>query len=69
MKFKCIKGIADSDNVNVIIMQNDAVIFNESSEGEVLVEGIAGWCKGRELSFTPKQFVEHFEVIGLTYTL
>ena len=50
MKFKCIKGMADSDNVNVIIMQNDVVIFNESSEGEVLVEGIAGWCKGWELS-------------------
>ena len=69
MKFKCIKGMADSDNVNVIIMQNDVVIFNESSEGEVLVEGIAGWCKGWELSFRPKQFVEHFEIIGLTYTL
>ena len=66
MKFKCIKGIADSENINVIVMQNDIVIFNESDEGKVLVEGIAGWCKGWELSFTPKQFEEHFEVIGLT---
>ena len=40
MKFKCIKGIADSENINVIVMQNDIVIFNESDEGKVLVKGI-----------------------------
>ena len=40
MKFKCIKGIADSENISVIVMQNDIVIFNESDEGKVLVKGI-----------------------------
>jgi hypothetical protein len=69
MKFECIKGIADSDNINVIAMQGDIVIFNESEEGNVYVEGIAGWCKGFELNFTPKQFTEHFKSIGLTYTI
>ena len=62
MKFECIKGMADSDNVNVVVMQGDIVILNEVNEGEVLVEGRAGWCKGIELNFTPKQFVEHFKI-------
>jgi hypothetical protein len=69
MKFECIKGMADSDNVNVVVMQGDIVIFNEVNEGDVLVEGVAGWCKGVELNFTPKQFTEHFKVIGLKYSL
>jgi hypothetical protein len=69
MKFECIKGLADSDNVNVIVIQGDIVVLNETSEGDVFVEGIAGWCKDMELNFTPKQFVEHFKVIGITYTL
>jgi hypothetical protein len=69
MKFECIKGMADSDNINVVVMQGDVVIFNECSEGDVYVEGIAGWCKGIELNFTPKQFVEHFKVIGISYTI
>jgi hypothetical protein len=69
MKFECIKGMADSDNVNVVVMQGDIVIFNEANEGDVLVEGVAGWCKGVELNFTPKQFTEHFKVIGLKYSL
>ena len=69
MKFECIKGMADSDNVNVVVMQGDVVIFNEVSEGEVLVNGEAGWCKGFELCFTPKQFVEHFRIIGIKYSI
>jgi hypothetical protein len=69
MKFECIKGMADSDNVNVVVMQGDIVIFNEVNEGDVLVEGVEGWCKGVELNFTPKQFTEHFKVIGLKYSL
>ena len=68
MKFECIKGMADSDNVNVVVMQGDVVIFNEVREGDVSVEGIAGWCRGVELSFTPKQFVEHFRIIGVKYS-
>lgn len=69
MKFECIKGMADRDNMNVVCMQGDVVIFNETEEGMVYVEGIAGWCKGLELNFTPKQFTEHFKIIGITYTL
>lgn len=69
MKFECIKGMADSDNINVVVMQGDIVIFNQHSEGDVYVEGVAGWCEGFELNFTPKQFVEHFKVIGISYTI
>ena len=67
-KFECIKGMADSKNTNVIVMQGDVVVFDGSDEGEVCVTGIAGWCTGFELIFTPKQFVEHFKCIGLKYT-
>jgi hypothetical protein len=42
-------------------MQNDEVKFISNEEGEVLVIGISGWCIGMELTFTPKQFVIHFE--------
>jgi hypothetical protein len=59
MKFKCIKGLATDENV--VIMQNDEVKFISNEEGEVLVIGISGWCIGMELTFTPKQFVIHFE--------
>lgn len=69
MKFECIKGMADSDDVNVIVMQGDVVKFIEADEGEVIVIGIAGWCMGLELNFPPKKMVEHFKVIGLSYTL
>jgi hypothetical protein len=68
MKFECIKGMADSDNVNVVVMQGDVVTFDGSDEGEVYVTGIDGWCKGVELIFTPKQFVEHFRIIGVKYS-
>jgi hypothetical protein len=60
-KFKCIKGLATDENV--VIMQNDEVKFISNEEGEVLVIGINGWCEGMELTFTPKQLVEHFESI------
>ncbi len=61
--------MADSDNVNVIVMQGDVVSVIEMSEGDILVNGEAGWCEGVELSFTPKQFVEHFKVIGISYKI
>ena len=60
MRLKCIKGLADSDNINVICLQGDEVVLVEVSEGEVLVEGIQGWCEGVELSLTPKQIAENF---------
>ena len=61
MKFKCIKGLATEENV--VIMQNDEVKFISHDEGDVLVIGTNGWCDGMELTFTPKQLVEHFESI------
>ena len=60
-KFKCIKGLATDENV--VIMQNDEVKFISNEEGDVLVIGTNGWCDGMELTFTPKQLVEHFESI------
>jgi len=64
MKFRCIKGMADNENINVIVMQGDIVIVNEVSEGCIDVEGIEGWCEEVELTFTPKQFVEHFAFLS-----
>jgi hypothetical protein len=61
MIFECIKGIATSDNVSVVVMQGDVVKLISTEEGEVLVEGEWGWCKGLELTFTPREFVTHFE--------
>jgi hypothetical protein len=69
MKFECIKGMADTDNVNVVVMQGDVVKFLDLVENSIEVEGVAGWCMGVELSFTPKQFAEHFKVIGIQYVL
>jgi hypothetical protein len=62
MKCECIKGMTDSDNINIIVMQGDIVNVLETDEGDIFVEGISGWCEGMELNFTPKQFVEHFKV-------
>jgi len=60
-KFKCIKGLATDENV--VIMQNDEVEFISHEGGDILVIGIKGWCEVMELTFTPKQLVEHFESI------
>jgi len=60
-KFECIKGMATSDDVSVVVMQGDVVELISTDEGEVLVEGVAGWCKGFELTFTPREFVIHFK--------
>ena len=56
----CHKGIADKENISVITMKNDLVTLVSTSEGEIVVEGVTGWCKGYELTFTPNKFVEHF---------
>ena len=50
MKFECIKGMATSDNVSVVVMQGDWVELVSTDEGEVLVNGVAGWCNGFELT-------------------
>ena len=61
-KLECIKGMNDSSNINVILLQGDILIVTEVSEGEVLLEGLEGWCEGFELCFTPNQIVDHFKV-------
>ena len=63
-KFECIKGLADSENMNVIVMQGDTVELVDHEDGEICVEGIKGWCSAQELFFTPRQFVTHFKSIN-----
>ena len=63
MKFECIKGMATSDNISVVAMQGDIVIVVSTDEGEVVVEGKAGWCTGFELNFTPREFTTHFKYV------
>jgi hypothetical protein len=63
MKFKCIKGLADKENISIVCMQGDVVELVETSDGEILVNGISGWCDEFELTFTPKEFVEYFCVL------
>jgi len=41
-KFECIKGLADSENINVIVMQGDIVELVENEERDICVEGIRG---------------------------
>ena len=43
--------------------QGDIVTVDGTDESDVSVIGVAGWCEGLELNFTPKQFIEHFKTI------
>jgi len=63
MKFQCIKGMATSDDIAVVMMQGDIVTVVSIDEGIVIVEGKAGWCTGMELVLTPKEFTTHFKYI------
>ena len=69
MKFQCTKGMATSDYISVVVMESDVVELVSTDEGEVVVNGIAGWCKGFELNFTPREFTTHFRTVGITYTI
>jgi hypothetical protein len=60
MKLKCIKGIADVDNIHVVCLVGDVVELIETEEGGVSMEGWSGWCKGIELYLTPQQVAESF---------
>jgi hypothetical protein len=62
MNLECIKGIADKDNIAVVCMQGDIVEVVETSEGDILVRGVSGWCSEFELTFTPKELVEYFKI-------
>ncbi len=63
MKLECIKGFADSDNINVICLQGDVVTVTQVEEGGILCEGEYGWCAGFELDLTPKVVAERFRVV------
>jgi hypothetical protein len=67
MKFECIKGMATSDDISVVVMQGDVVELVSTDEGDVLVNGVAGWCNGLELTFTPREFTTHFKTHHLVY--
>lgn len=70
LKFECIKGMVHWELKDVIVMQGDVVkLVQKGCEGNVIVEGIAGWCNGIELVFTPKEFVEHFKSTLLTVVM
>lgn len=60
--FTCIKGMADGENINILVMQGDIVKFLErdDDDGSIYVEVIDGWMQGMELCFSPKDFVKHF---------
>jgi hypothetical protein len=68
-KFECIRGFADKDNMNVIVMQGDIVNLDSVDEGWIECTGVAGFCEGFILSFTPRQFAENFKGIGINYTI
>jgi len=40
--FECIKGLADSENINIVVVQGDVVKFVSFEEGDIYVEGIKG---------------------------
>ena len=67
MKLEAIKGYAT--NENVVFLTGDIVRLDSMEEGSVILEGVAGYCKGVILDFSPKVVAEHFKVIGITYTI
>jgi predicted ATP-grasp superfamily ATP-dependent carboligase len=66
-KLECIKGFTDSQNLRVLCLQGDFVKVLDINENWILIEIIAGWMAGAQLSLTPKQVAECFKVIGITY--
>jgi len=57
-KFKCIKGLATEHFI--CCMQNDIVSLLSVDENEIIVRGIFGWCSEVEITFTAKEFANHF---------
>ena len=56
-----IKGYATAENV--VFLKGDVVEVLGVEEGNVELIGVAGWCKGIEMNFTPKIIAEHFSSI------
>lgn len=59
MILKAIKGYSTDENV--VFLTGDVVRVIEMEEGIVYLEGITGWSKGIELSFSPKIVAEYFK--------
>lgn len=67
MKLEAIKGYYTEENV--VFLTGDIVELVLMGEGNIMLEGVAGWCKGFIMEFDPETVATHFKVIGLTYTL
>lgn len=65
--FECIEGYATDENL--VVAQGDILQFLESEEGMLYFIGIAGWCKGIEINFTPKIIAKHFKSTHFRYTV
>ena len=65
--FECIKGYATQENV--VCMQGDVVKIIDMEEGNVTIEGVAGYCEGVIIDFSPEIIVEHFKSIHLKYNI
>lgn len=63
MVLECIKGYSTDENV--VFLNGDTVIINEMEEGIVYLEGLSGWCKGIEISISPKIVAECFRYSSL----
>ena len=46
---------------NVVFLTGDIVKVISTEEGMVYLEGDSGWCKGIEMSFSPKIITECFK--------
>ncbi len=65
--FECIKGYATQENV--VCVQGDVVKIIDMEEGNVTLEGVAGFCEGIIIDFSPKIMIEHFKSIHLKYSI
>lgn len=59
---ECIKGFADSNNINVMCMQGDRVQVLEVETGNVHCIGLEGWCMEVELDLKPSVIAECFKI-------
>ena len=56
---ECIKGYFTEENV--VFLEGDVVKVISVEEGMIYLEGIFGWCKGIEMSFSPRIIAECFK--------
>ena len=65
--FECIKGYATQENV--VCMQGDVVKIIDMEEGNITLEGVAGYSAGVIIDFSPRVIAEHFKSIHLKYSI